>query len=297
MTANDDIEDKAAADMDGMQPESETANADMHASEDDGGHESSEGSKSKAKGKKAKVVSRRGRKPGKARTRMMKAADIRAVIAVIVVAVMLVIAVVGGSIAYVASNARKATSSQSPSSSQGTAPSTNADSSVPSDPVKSGTDWLAAYFDEVSAKFPAETFTEGNQNLEKLMSGDASVIPDSISGKMIKGTSTTGMAIGRDVLNSASYIGLIMFSNAYEKTKGAGTQTSGSALASYDGNTNTVFIPVQSLVVSDQNILFELKWDGNDWKLIGDSLGWQTYMMLQNQSKAISSGDGSSSSK
>ena len=320
MTANDDIEDKAAnvdTDMDGnggVQSESEmeaeiaelAANADRHPSKrnrrkprkpdgkkPEGREGSSEEAKPKPKarpkdGQNAKpAFPRRKVKPDK--VKMMKTADIKAVIAIIVVAVLMVIAAVGGSIAYVAANAGKTTV---PASSTGMKPNA---ASVPSDPTKSGTEWLAKYFDEVAAKFPADTFTEGNQNLEKLMSGDDSIIPDSISGKIIKGTNKTGMTIGRDVLNSASYIGLIMFSNAYEKTKSAGTQLSGSALSSYDGNTNIVFIPVQSLVVSDQNILFELKWDGKDWKLVGDSLGWQTYVMLQKLAQAASNQNGNGS--
>ena len=239
-----------------------------------------------------KKITTSSKKKKTSKARMLKKSDTRAIIAVLVSSIVIIIAVIACAVGYVVTNANKTTKTN-PSG-----VTTVESSGLPADPTKSATEWLEKYFDEVSTKFPADTFTEGNGNLEKLMNGDDSIIPDSMKKKMITGTTKTGMVIDRSTLNSASYIGLIMFANAYEKTKTAGTQLSGSALASFDSNTGTAFIPVQAIVVSDQNIIFELKWNSStsDWQLIGDSLGWQTYVMLQNQASASKSNNNSLSS-
>ena len=239
--------------------------------------------------KKITTTSNSKKKTNKAR--ILKKSDTRAIIAVIASSIVIIIAVIAVAVGYVVTNANKTTT---------TSPSgitTVASSGLPADPTKSATEWLEKYFDEVSAKFPADTFTEGNGNLEKLMNGDDSIIPDSMKKKIINGTNQTGMIIDRNTLNSVSYVGLIMFANAYEKTKAAGTQLSGSALTSFDSNNGIAFIPVQAIVVSDQNIIFELKWNSStsDWQLIGDSLGWQTYIMIKNQELASSNSSSSSS--
>lgn len=242
----------------------------------------------KHKNKKITTTSSNKKKTSKAR--ILKKSDTRAIIAVIASSIVIIIAVIAVAVGYVVTNANKTTTTGS------SGITTVASSGLPADPTKSATEWLEKYFDEVSAKFPADTFTEGNGNLEKLMNGDDSIIPDSMKKKIITGTTKTGMVIDRNTLNSVSYVGLIMFANAYEKTKAAGTQLSGSALTSFDSNTGIAFIPVQSIVVSDQNIIFELKWNSStsDWQLIGDSLGWQTYVMVKNQ--ALASNNSSSSS-
>lgn len=85
-----------------------------------------------------------------------------------------------------------------------------------------------------------------------------------------------------------------MFANAYEKTKERGVELSGERLISYSADENTVYIPIQAMVSSDQNIVFILKWNGSDWKLQGDVLGWQTYVMLQNQASAAQNSNGDS---
>lgn len=242
----------------------------------------------KHKNKKITTTSSNKKKTSKAR--ILKKSDTRAIIAVIASSIVIIIAVIAVAVGYVVTNANKTTTTGS------SGITTVASSGLPADPTKSATEWLEKYFDEVSAKFPADTFTEGNGNLEKLMNGDDSIIPDSMKKKIITGTTKTGMVIDRNTLNSVSYVGLIMFANAYEKTKAAGTQLSGSALTSFDSNTGIAFIPVQAIVVSDQNIIFELKWNSStsDWQLIGDSLGWQTYVMVKNQ--ALASNNSSSSS-
>lgn len=243
----------------------------------------------KHKNKKITTTSSNKKKTSKAR--ILKKSDTRAIIAVIASSIVIIIAVIAVAVGYVVTNANKTTTTTGSSGI-----TTVASSGLPADPTKSATEWLEKYFDEVSAKFPADTFTEGNGNLEKLMNGDDSIIPDSMKKKIITGTTKTGMVIDRNTLNSVSYVGLIMFANAYEKTKAAGTQLSGSALTSFDSNTGIAFIPVQAIVVSDQNIIFELKWNSStsDWQLIGDSLGWQTYVMVKNQ--ALASNNSSSSS-
>lgn len=242
--------------------------------------------------KKITTTNSSKKKTRTSKARMLKKSDTRAIIAVIASSIVIIIAVIAVAVGYVVTNANKTTTTTTGSSGI----TTVASSGLPADPTKSATEWLEKYFDEVSAKFPADTFTEGNGNLEKLMNGDDSIIPDSMKKKIITGTTKTGMVIDRNTLNSVSYVGLIMFSNAYEKTKAAGTQLSGSALTSFDSNTGIAFIPVQAIVVSDQNIIFELKWNSStsDWQLIGDSLGWQTYVMVKNQ--ALASNNSSSSS-
>lgn len=242
------------------------------------------------KHKKITTTSSNKKKARTSKARMLKKSDTRAIIAVIASSIVIIIAVIAVAVGYVVTNANKTTTTGS------SGITTVASSGLPADPTKSATEWLEKYFDEVSAKFPADTFTEGNGNLEKLMNGDDSIIPDSMKKKIITGTTKTGMVIDRNTLNSVSYVGLIMFANAYEKTKAAGTQLSGSALTSFDSNTGIAFIPVQAIVVSDQNIIFELKWNSStsDWQLIGDSLGWQTYVMVKNQ--ALASNNSSSSS-
>lgn len=239
---------------------------------------------------KKKITTTNSSKKKTSKARMLKKSDTRAIIAVIASSIVIIIAVIAVAVGYVVTNANKTTTTGS------SGITTVASSGLPADPTKSATEWLEKYFDEVSAKFPADTFTEGNGNLEKLMNGDDSIIPDSMKKKIITGTTKTGMVIDRNTLNSVSYVGLIMFANAYEKTKAAGTQLSGSALTSFDSNTGIAFIPVQAIVVSDQNIIFELKWNSStsDWQLIGDSLGWQTYVMVKNQ--ALASNNSSSSS-
>lgn len=238
---------------------------------------------------KKKITTTSSNKKKTSKARILKKSDTRAIIAVIASSIVIIIAVIAVAVGYVVTNANKTTTTGS------SGITTVASSGLPADPTKSATEWLEKYFDEVSAKFPADTFTEGNGNLEKLMNGDDSIIPDSMKKKIINGTTKTGMVIDRNTLNSVSYVGLIMFSNAYEKTKAAGTQLSGSALTSFDSNTGIAFIPVQAIVVSDQNIIFELKWNSStsDWQLIGDSLGWQTYVMVKNQ--ALASNNSSSS--
>ena len=242
------------------------------------------------KHKKITTTSSNKKKTKTSKARILKKSDTRAIIAVIASSIVIIIAVIAVAVGYVVTNANKTTTTGS------SGITTVASSGLPADPTKSATEWLEKYFDEVSAKFPADTFTEGNGNLEKLMNGDDSIIPDSMKKKIITGTTKTGMVIDRNTLNSVSYVGLIMFANAYEKTKAAGTQLSGSALTSFDSNTGIAFIPVQAIVVSDQNIIFELKWNSStsDWQLIGDSLGWQTYVMVKNQ--ALASNNSSSSS-
>lgn len=240
--------------------------------------------------KHKKKITTTSNKKKTSKARILKKSDTRAIIAVIASSIVIIIAVIAVAVGYVVTNANKTTTTGS------SGITTVASSGLPADPTKSATEWLEKYFDEVSAKFPADTFTEGNGNLEKLMNGDDSIIPDSMKKKIITGTTKTGMVIDRNTLNSVSYVGLIMFANAYEKTKAAGTQLSGSALTSFDSNTGIAFIPVQAIVVSDQNIIFELKWNSStsDWQLIGDSLGWQTYVMVKNQ--ALASNNSSSSS-
>lgn len=242
------------------------------------------------KHKNKKITTTNSNKKKTSKARILKKSDTRAIIAVIASSIVIIIAVIAVAVGYVVTNANKTTTTGS------SGITTVASSGLPADPTKSATEWLEKYFDEVSAKFPADTFTEGNGNLEKLMNGDDSIIPDSMKKKIITGTTKTGMVIDRNTLNSVSYVGLIMFANAYEKTKAAGTQLSGSALTSFDSNTGIAFIPVQAIVVSDQNIIFELKWNSStsDWQLIGDSLGWQTYVMVKNQ--ALASNNSSSSS-
>lgn len=243
------------------------------------------------KHKKITTTSSNKKKTKTSKARILKKSDTRAIIAVIASSIVIIIAVIAVAVGYVVTNANKTTTTGS------SGITTVASSGLPADPTKSATEWLEKYFDEVSAKFPADTFTEGNGNLEKLMNGDDSIIPDSMKKKIITGTTKTGMVIDRNTLNSVSYVGLIMFANAYEKTKAAGTQLSGSALTSFDSNTTIAFIPVQAVVVSDQNIIFELKWNSStsDWQLIGDSLGWQTYVMVKNQALASSNSSSSSS--
>lgn len=240
---------------------------------------------------KKKITTTSNSKKKTSKARMLKKSDTRAIIAVIASSIVIIIAVIAVAVGYVVTNANKTTTTGS------SGITTVASSGLPADPTKSATEWLEKYFDEVSAKFPADTFTEGNGNLEKLMNGDDSIIPDSIKKKIINGTTQTGMVIDRNTLNSVSYVGLIMFANAYEKTKATGTQLSGSALTSFDSNTGIAFIPVQAIVVSDQNIIFELKWNSStsDWQLIGDSLGWQTYVMVKNQASASNNSSSSSS--
>lgn len=240
---------------------------------------------------KKKITTTNSSKKKTSKARMLKKSDTKAIIAVIASSIVIIIAVIAVAVGYVVTNANKTTTTGS------SGITTVASSGLPADPTKSATEWLEKYFDEVSAKFPADTFTEGNGNLEKLMNGDDSIIPDSMKKKIITGTTKTGMVIDRNTLNSVSYVGLIMFANAYEKTKSAGTQLSGSALTSFDSNTGIAFIPVQAIVVSDQNIIFELKWNSStsDWQLIGDSLGWQTYVMVKNQALASSNSSSSSS--
>ena len=241
---------------------------------------------------KKKITTTSNSKKKTSKARMLKKSDTRAIIAVIASSIVIIIAVIACAVGYVVTNANKTTTTGS------SGITTVASSGLPADPTKSATEWLEKYFDEVSDKFPADTFTEGNGNLEKLMNGDDSIIPDSMKKKIINGTNQTGMIIDRNTLNSVSYVGLIMFANAYEKTKAAGTQLSGSALTSFDSNNGIAFIPVQAIVVSDQNIIFELKWNSStsDWQLIGDSLGWQTYIMIKNQELASSNSSSSSNS-
>lgn len=240
---------------------------------------------------KKKITTTNSIKKKTSKARMLKKSDTRAIIAVIASSIVIIIAVIAVAVGYVVTNANKTTTTGS------SGITTVVSSGLPADPTKSATEWLEKYFDEVSAKFPADTFTEGNGNLEKLMNGDDSIIPDSMKKKIINGTTQTGMVIDRNTLNSVSYVGLIMFANAYEKTKATGTQLSGSALTSFDSNTGIAFIPVQAVVVSDQNIIFELKWNSStsDWQLIGDSLGWQTYVMVKNQASASNNSSSSSS--
>lgn len=208
--------------------------------------------------------------------------SMKAIIAVIVVSVILITATIGGSIFYVVSSANKPVEQSQPKETDNKTKAGN----MPDNPSKAAMTWLGTLFDDTSKKFPAETFSEGNETLQKIMNGDTSVVPDEIKNRVSMGTNTTGMAIGREILDSASYTGLMMFANAYEKTKASGVELSGEQLISYSADENTVYIPIQAMVSSDQNIVFILKWNGSDWKLQGDVLGWQTYVMLQNQASA-----------
>lgn len=208
--------------------------------------------------------------------------SMKAIIAVIVVSVILITATIGGSIFYVVSSANKPVEQSQSKETDNKTKTGN----MPDNPSKAAMTWLGTLFDDTSKKFPAETFSEGNETLQKIMNGDTSVVPDEIKNRVSMGTNTTGMAIGREILDSASYTGLMMFANAYEKTKERGVELSGERLISYSADENTVYIPIQAMVSSDQNIVFILKWNGSDWKLQGDVLGWQTYIMLQNQASA-----------
>lgn len=209
--------------------------------------------------------------------------SMKAIIAIIVVSAILITATIGGSIFYVVSSANKPVEQ---SQLKETNDSKTKAGNMPDNPSKSAMTWLGTLFDDTSKKFPAETFSEGNETLQKIMNGDTSVVPDEIKNRVSMGTNTTGMMIGREILDSASYTGLMMFANAYEKTKERGVELSGERLISYSADENTVYIPIQAMVSSDQNIVFILKWNGSDWKLQGDVLGWQTYVMLQNQASA-----------
>lgn len=293
-----DLKSEAKSDSESSKSKSSSNKNKPNASSDDkhsnGSNEKSDtdtDNKSDDTTDKKKITTTSNSKKKTSKARMLKKSDTRAIIAVIASSIVIIIAVIACAVGYVVTNANKTTTGSS-------GITTVASSGLPADPTKSATEWLEKYFDEVSDKFPADTFTEGNGNLEKLMNGDDSIIPDSMKKKIINGTNQTGMIIDRNTLNSVSYVGLIMFANAYEKTKAAGTQLSGSALTSFDSNNGIAFIPVQAIVVSDQNIIFELKWNSStsDWQLIGDSLGWQTYIMIKNQELASSNSSSSSSS-
>lgn len=222
-----------------------------------------------------------------------KSNEYRSIIAIIIIAVILIISLIGGTAFYFLTHANDSTSSASnTANNSATATKTG---TMPENPNTAAVKWLESLMDETSKKFPSDTFKNGNETLNAIIAGDYSKIPDSIKNKVEHGSNTTGITIGRDVLDGASYVGLMVFANAYSATKHNGTQLSGDALVSYSTENNTVYIPAQAIIATDKNVMFEVRWTGEEWKLEGDPLGWQTYVMLQQQAEANNSSSSNNS--
>lgn len=215
--------------------------------------------------------------------------ETRTIIIVIVVSILLILATIGGSVFYVLSNMGSNDGASDTKSTSQSATNNVKSGNMPDNPNSAAVKWLNELLADTAKQFPSKTFTEGNDVIDSLTKGDASKVPDSIKNRIELGTNSTGMSIGRDVLNSSTYLGLMMFSNAHQSTVNAGTQLSGDAFVSYDTNNNIVYIPVQAVAASDKNIVFQVRWTGKEWKLMGDPLGWQTYILLMNQQSSASS--------
>lgn len=234
--------------------------------------------------KKTDAVKRKSKTTTASKT--VKGNEYRSIIAVIVIAVILILSLIGGTVVYFLNHADDSTNVNNNATTSATTAKTG---NMPANPNTAAVKWLESLMDETAKKFPSDTFTNGNETLNAIIAGDYSKIPDSIKDKVEHGSNTTGITIGREVLDGASYVGLMVFSNAYSATKEKGTQLSGDSLVSYNTETNTVYIPAQAIIATDKNMMFEVRWTGSEWKLEGDPLGWQTYVMLQQQAEANNS--------
>ena len=158
---------------------------------------------------------------------------------------------------------------------------------IPSNPRESATTWMSSLLSTTSKKFSSKFFSTSS-NTTALMKGDYSAVPKSIQNKMTFGTDDSDMTLTREQLNGASYAGLIMFSIAYKNTNSNKITTPGYKMTSYDKSTGTVYIPVQALVSSDQTVQFQVRWSNGKWTLMGDPIGWDMYVLLENASNSSS---------
>lgn len=154
---------------------------------------------------------------------------------------------------------------------------------LPENCQKNALNFMKHLMVDVSKKFPVDLFKKSNPTVQALLKGDSSMVPESIKNKLTFGSNRLNMKVSREVIESVSYLGLMIFANAYNKTNQSKLNMVGESLVSYDAKTNKVYMPIQAVVSSDKNIMLELQWTGKTWKLNGEILGWQTYVMLQNQ--------------
>lgn len=159
--------------------------------------------------------------------------------------------------------------------------------SLPDKPQASAIKFMTNLMNDTSKRYPIELFTKDNPTVQAFLKGDSNSIPENIKSRMYFGDSRIGMKLGRENLNSLGYLGLIMFSQGYKQTTKMRFQLLGENVVSFNTKTGDAYVPLAAIVVSDQNFVFHLHWTGKTWILDGDMLGWQTYVMLQNQANQL----------
>lgn len=159
--------------------------------------------------------------------------------------------------------------------------------SLPDKPQASAIKFMTNLMDDTAKRYPIELFTKDNPTVQAFLKGDSNSIPENVKSRMYFGDSRIGMKLGRENLNSLGYLGLIMFSQGYKQTTKMRFQLLGENVVSFNTKTGDAYVPLAAIVVSDQNFIFHLHWTGKTWILDGDMLGWQTYVMLQNQANQL----------
>lgn len=207
----------------------------------------------------------------------------KTIVAIIASSIIAILIVIIGSVIYVTTSL-SAGSSSSASTTQSSSKDKNG--SFPTNPSASATKWLTTLMTDTSDKFGEKFFSSDSTEISQLMAGDVSFIPKSIRDRVETGNSRENMTVSRDTLTGASYAGLLIYSNAYAQTLKKKITVAGNGYVSYDSKRQVVYIPAQAVLSTDKDVVFEVAWNGSSWKLVGDTLGWNIYVMVQQQQAA-----------